>query len=293
MVAKAVARTGRAGEGGGGMTRLTESFVQVAGGACRIIEGGDGPRVGVMPGYGGLPRWNTFTETLARSRRVVLVSLPGFPGSGQQYEQFDDHLDWVSATFDLLDAADLQGCDLVASSVAGVVAWEVAALNPTFVRRLSMAAPYGLFDVEDPITDIFARTGPETAALLSRNLEHYTKSFGDPAEFDQILDWRMMNYRAASAAARLVWPFGDRGVAKRLHRIWAPVQLLWGADDAIVPLSYADRYLLGLTGQATKVVIEDAGHLVWIDQPEASARAVLAFLEQALESPGREPTLVN
>jgi pimeloyl-ACP methyl ester carboxylesterase len=275
------------------MTQLTERIVQVAGGPCRIIEGGQGPRVGVMPGYGGLPRWNAFTEILAQSRRVVLVSLPGFPGSGQQYEYLDDHLDWVSAAFDLLDAADLRGCDLLASSVAGLLAWEVAALDPTFVRSLSLASPYGLFDVEEPITDIFARTGSETPALLSRNSELYAQSFGDPADFDQILDWRMMSYRATSAAARLVWPFGDRGVRKRLHRVRAPVQLLWGADDAIIPPSYADRYVDGLKAGAMKVIIENAGHLVWIDQPEVSAHAVLGFLEQAPQARKREVDAVG
>ena len=80
------------------------------------------------------------------------------------------------------------------------------------------------------------------------------------------------------AAARIFWPFGERGLASRLHRIRIPVLLLWGAEDRIVQPSYVKRFASGLAGPVETVLVAGAGHQVWIDHPTASADAVLKFL---------------
>ena len=57
------------------------------------------------------------------------------------------------------------------------------------------------------------------------------------------------------------------------------VALVWGSDDRVVPASYAKRFSDGISGPTTVQTIEDAGHLVDVDQPEALAETILAFLE--------------
>ena len=91
------------------MSAPRERLVQVAGGECRIWEKGEGEPLGVLPGLGGLPRWAPFLDALAQERRVIVPSLPGFPGSGDQHRMLDGHLDWIAATLDLLEAAELSG----------------------------------------------------------------------------------------------------------------------------------------------------------------------------------------
>ena len=84
--------------------------------------------------------------------------------------------------------------------------------------------------------------------------------------------------RAAEAAARAFWPLGNTRLEKRLGLIVAPTLVLWGEKDAIQPPSYAAKFAKGVGG-ATKVQsIPGAGHLAYLDQPEAVARAVLAHL---------------
>ena len=80
------------------------------------------------------------------------------------------------------------------------------------------------------------------------------------------------------AAARVLWPFGERGLAKRLHRIRVPVLLLWGEGDRLVPPEYAKRFAAGLAGPVDTKILPGAGHQVWIDEPEASAAAIAEFL---------------
>jgi pimeloyl-ACP methyl ester carboxylesterase len=68
------------------------------------------------------------------------------------------------------------------------------------------------------------------------------------------------------------------GLAKRLHRITAPTLLLFGAEDRVVPASYAKVFADGIAGPTRIVSLAGAGHVADLDQPEAAAEAVLAFL---------------
>src|SRR5712692_193110 len=100
----------------------TTSTVDVNGFACRVWKKGDGPKLGFLAGFGGLPRWIPFLDVLARERTVVIPSLPGFPGGERGHTVLDAHLDWVLATRQLLTAAGLDGADLAGSSVGGSLA---------------------------------------------------------------------------------------------------------------------------------------------------------------------------
>ena len=261
------------------MTEPSERIVQVAGGPCRIWEKGEGELLGVLPGLGGAPRWSPFFEQLSRHRRVVVPSLPGFPGAGDQHREIDGHLMWLSATLDLLEASGLAGADLAAASVPAMLAADVAALAPGAVRRLVLSGAFGLYDNDDPTANIFATTSDEAAALQTGQPARYAEAFAPPEDEDESAEFQILQYRAAEAAARIFWPFGERGLAGRLHRIRVPVLLLWGAEDAVVQPSYAKRFARGLAGPVDTFLVPDAGHQVWIDQPEASASAVLEFLE--------------
>ena len=75
----------------------SERSLTVGGQAVRIMEGGDNPAappVVFFAGIGGLPRWVPFLESLAQTRRVVVPSLPGFPGA-EEFRHLDNLLDWI------------------------------------------------------------------------------------------------------------------------------------------------------------------------------------------------------
>lgn len=243
---------------------------------CRVWEKGEGELLGFLGGLRGLPRWTPFLERLAEQRHVVAPSLPGFPGA-LGHDQLDDVADWVSATLDVLEASGLDGADLVGASAGATLAAEVAAFSPATVRRLVLVAPFGLFDPEEPVTDIWAQKPRELPEVLSAHPERLEAALTAPQGADAT-EWEITLHRAREAAARLLWPFGDLGLAKRLHRVRAPTLLVWGEDDRVVPPSYAKRFAGGIGGWVEVREIADAGHVAEIDQPEAVASAVLAFL---------------
>jgi pimeloyl-ACP methyl ester carboxylesterase len=248
--------------------------VELNGFSSRVWRKGSGPKLGFIAGIGGLPRWIPFLDALAQERTVIVPSLPGFPGGERGHTVLDSHLDWVLATRQLLDKAGLAGADLAGSSVGGSLAAEIAAIWPQSVRRLALIAPFGLFDENDPATDPWAQRAPDVAGLLCADPARWEELKAAP-EGQNSPEWPIEQVRASEAAARIFWPLGNTKLEKRLPLISAPTLLLWGEQDRVMPRSYADRFAAGITGRSEIRTIPGAGHLAELDQPDATAVAIL------------------
>ncbi|HZK92320.1 MAG TPA: alpha/beta hydrolase [Stellaceae bacterium] len=258
------------------MTEPRTSTVEVNGASCRVWTAGAGPKLGFLAGYGGLPRWVPFLDALAKERTVIVPSLPGFPGGERGHVALDSHLDWLLATRQLLEGAGLAGADLAGSSVGGSLAAEVAALWPAMVRRLALVAPFGLFDAADPPTDPWAQRPGDIAGLFCADPAKWEALKAAP-EGQNSPEWPIEQTRASEAAARIFWPLGNTRLEKRLPLISAPTLLVWGAEDRLMPRSYADKFAAGIKGKTEITVIRGAGHLAEIDKPDETAAAVLQW----------------
>ncbi len=252
--------------------------VAVNGQPCRVWDKGDGRPLVFLAGFGGLPRWTECLERLAARRRVIAPSLPGFPGTaaiGPLYTQ----LDWLLATHDLIAGAGLARCDLMGVSLGSALAADAAAIWPNLVDRLVLVSALGLFDENEPSADPFAQRKGTLPQLLCADPERYV-SHTAIAEHADPVEWAVITTRAQEAAARLLWPLGDTGLAGRLGRIRCDTLLVWGAADRVVPASYRARFASGIAGKTRVEVIAAAGHMVDLDAPEALTQRVDAFLRE-------------
>jgi pimeloyl-ACP methyl ester carboxylesterase len=260
--------------------------IDVNGFPTRVWRKGTGPKLGYLSGFGGLPRWMPFLDELARTRTVIVPSLPGFPGGDRGHSILDSHLDWLLAVRELLDKAGLNGADLAGSSIGASLAAETAALWPSSVRRLALIAPFGLFDETNPPTDPWAQRGDAVPGLMCSDPEAY-KDMKTAPEGANSIEWPIEQVRASEAAARIFWPLGNTRLEKRLRLITAPTLLLWGENDRIMPRAYADVFAKGIAGPVTSGTVAGAGHLAELDRPEAVAAAILSFLgTRAQAAPG-------
>ncbi|MPY92800.1 MAG: alpha/beta fold hydrolase [Acidimicrobiia bacterium] len=255
---------------------VDEAVVDVRGHPARVWSKGHGEPLAWLAGPLGVPRWTPFLDRLADHRRVVVPSLPGFPGASD-YEHLDNVADWVTATLDLLDAAGVEGADLAGHSIGGSLAAEVAAFSRGSVRRLVLVSPYGLYDDERPPKNLWAmRSGPANMAM-SRDRARIEAQVAVPEGGDEV-EWPIEMQRAVVAGARMFWPLCDLGLGKRLHRVTAPTLVVWGEEDAALDGRYAERFADGISGPVTVARVAGAGHLVDLDAPDALADRIEGFL---------------
>ena len=267
---------------------MDERFVSCAGHRVRVWEKGTGEPLIFLAGFMGLPRWIRFLDLLAETRRVVVPSLPGFPGAAE-HRHLDDLGDWTAATLEILEAAVDGPVDLVASSVAGALALEAAAMHRPLVRRLVLIAPFGVYVDDEPATDPWAqRPGPDSyPTLLCAKPDRFQALWELPSSADEVsadegsmneIEWQILGVRAREASARYLWPLGDTGIMKRAYRLTQPMLLVRGSQDALIPRGCLEKLRDAAAGEVLLQEIAGAGHLVELDEPDALAAAIRQFL---------------
>ena len=199
---------------------------------------------------------------------VVVPSVPGFDGVAG-FQPRDEYLDWLTTFWDSIDATGATPCPVIGASLGGMIAAELAALRPEAVSALALLAPFGIADAEHPGFNLYGTpAGERMAHLFAKGVpDAFATRFADlgPEEAP------VAAYLSDVAAANILWPLGDRGTAKRLHRINQPRLTLWGDLDEINPVTNAASW-----GGAS--VIAGAGHLLEWDAPDEVATALLDFL---------------
>ncbi len=258
------------------MSELKTTTIDVNGHACRVWSKGSGPKLGWIAGYGGLPRWIPFLDKLAETRTVIAPSLPGFPGA-TGHTLLDTHLDWICAVREIFIKAGLEGADIAGSSVGASFVAEFAAMWPHKVNRLAMIAPFGLYDDKQPPADVWAQRPDDIPGLLCANPQIWKDLKAVPPGANSV-EWPIEQVRATEAAARVFWPLGNTRLEKRLPTIIAPTLLIWGAEDRVMPVNYAEWIAKTIKGKSQLKTIPGAGHLAELDQPAAVAKAITDFM---------------
>jgi pimeloyl-ACP methyl ester carboxylesterase len=225
--------------------------------------------IGIDPGTAALNR-------LAERLRVIVPTHPGF-GASERPPWMTTVDDLSYFYLDVLDALDLNAVILVGVSFGAWVAAEIAVKCTTRLSHLVMAGAVGI-KVGDretrDIADIFAMTEDEFNAAAFAEPGNGAKDYKSMAESDLLA-----TARNREQLARFAWsPYmHDPKLRHRLHRIGVPTLFLWGAQDRIVSADYGRRYCAAVPG-ARFELIDDAGHLPHIEQPEAFAGKVLDFI---------------
>jgi pimeloyl-ACP methyl ester carboxylesterase len=244
-----------------------------------VMEAGEGAPLVYFHSAGGLLPREPLLERLAARYHVYA---PVWPGYGQEPTEdlIEDMLDFTLHGWDLVDALGLERPVLAGHSMGGMIAAEMAALNPRGLEKLVLISPAGLWLDEHPIPDIFSTTPFQLSSLLfsdPKKGEAFLTGGVDFSDRDALREFMVGNARRLGTAGKILFPIPNRRLSKRLYRMTAPTLVVWGRDDALIPLPYLDRWR-ELVPQAESVIVEEAGHMVPYEQPEAVEQAVTAFL---------------
>ena len=242
---------------------------------------GAGPPLVYFHGPYGL-HWDPFLDSLTQHHQVFAPMHPGTDGKHHDAVRSLTTLsDLVVCYAELFDALGLEHAVVVGHSFGGMIAAEVAAVYPRFVDRLVLLSPIGLWRDDAPVTNWMMLDAPSLPGAM----------FADPdgpaareagAAFAKLLqepEAVAAHLWATACTGEFVWPIPDRGLKRRIHRISAPALVVWGREDAIVSRVYAEEFGRRLRDARVEIV-DGAGHLLHVEQPETVQGLVREFLAQ-------------
>lgn len=235
-----------------------------------VARAGKGPPLLYLHGAVGQKGWAPFLERLSQKYTVYAPLTPGF-GSATGLEHLADVADLTLFNLEVLRELGVTRAHVVGHFLGGMIAAEMAAASPSSINRLVLASPAGAWRDEEPVADLLALNADELSERLTATPEGAASLDGLA---DELARDRMQDI---AAAGKFLWPLPDRGLDRRAYRIKAPTMVLWGEQDRINPPSYAADFQ-NLIARSTTGTIANAGHLMMLEQPDAFAAAVGAFL---------------
>jgi len=280
--------------------------------SLNVRLGGKGEPILFLHGFPESHRtWRHQLDDLARDHRVVAPDQRGFgasdkPAGVEKYET--DKI--VADLMALADALEIDCFTLAGHDWGGAVAWLAALTHPDRVKRLVIVnAPHPLIFQRTLIEDEAQRAAAQymrafrsplmEAGIAAMGLEKFfEKSFGAHVDLAQIpeeerlaylRDWAqpdamtaMLNWYRASRievpavgedAALPAWTLSP------FPHLTMPVLVVWGLrDKALLPVQLGG--LEERVDDLRLVVVEDAGHFVPWEKPEAVTSAIRDFLAE-------------
>jgi pimeloyl-ACP methyl ester carboxylesterase len=269
---------------------LEERWMEARGGRIRYLVAGEGPPLVLVHGLGGsATNWCDLAPLLAERRRLLVPDLPGHGGSEPlpAVSGLQPYADRVAA---VMAREGVERAPVAGHSLGGLVVLRLALRRPELVSAIVLAGSAGLslggvwlrnlltaFTIVRPGRLAGRHRSLVARSRLLRRFVFGLVSVADPvgltdSAVDGFLAGQVLHTDTASAWRAL----RDDDPREELEHIRCPALVLWGAEDAQLPLDDAFEYARRL--RAPLRTIAGCGHLLIGERPGACADAIERFL---------------
>lgn len=280
----------------------TERFVDidVPPARLRIIEVGSGAPTVFIPGTPGTgPYWGALLREM-RGVRALLLDRPGW-GLSSAVDYSTDGYDALVAGIlaAVLGATNLDRVNVVGHSIGNVWALRLAAAHPERVDRVALIGGGPVVPEVVPPKFIKLLASPLGAVLVrlpqkAGQIRAMLRQSGHAATLDAgripdaFIEWRVAFHRLTesmrheremvrSLLGRGGWRAGLTFDDAELGQIRAPVLWTYGTADPVGSVEVWQR-AVGQLPNGELRLIEGAGHLPWLDEPQSTASHLSRFL---------------
>lgn len=247
-----------------------------------IKHAGRGAPVVYLGSFVGSGAWEPFLDALAQDWTVHAVEFPGSsPVDRAAIHQVETYWDLVLVVQEALDGLGLDRPALIGHSFGGMVAADLAAHFPDRFSKLVLISALGLWSDEEPVrtTELIASAPEDIPGFLFHDPTSPAagSALALPDDPDDAVRAIAAGVWAMACAGKFIWPIPDNGLAKRLHRITAETLVIWGREDKVVPVGYAERFGAAL-GTARVEILDACGHMPQIERRDDVVGLISGFL---------------
>lgn len=245
----------------------------------RYLEAGSGPPLVLVHGLASnaLQDWGRLVAPLARRYHVYAPDLPGF-GRSERPANADYSIPMqVEALRAFLEAVGVSRARVAGISMGGWIVARLAGEHPELVERLVVVAPAGMRPEDSapiPAEALLPRDEAGVRRLIA-TIRHKPPAAPSFLVRD-ILAERLREEWIVRRALESMRP-GKDWLNGTLARAEMPVLIVWGKQDALLPVAYAAS-LQAEFKHATLTVLDGCGHVPMADCPQQFDAVMTAFL---------------
>ena len=255
-------------------------------------EGNSGDSIPIVLIHGTGASLHTFDDWTARlkgNHRVIRMDLPGYGLTGPFPHRDYSIAQYVNFIKHFLEKIGVEQCIIGGNSLGGNIAWRFTSAHPEMVTKLILidATGYPLEAKSVPIAFKLAATPVFKEAITYITPKFIARSSVENvyADKSKVTDALAMRYFELTLRPGNRQAFIDRFAAVRekeayrqIADISQPTLILWGAQDLLVPVQYAEQFHEDLPND-TLVILDNSGHVPMEESPSRSVEAVIAFLK--------------
>jgi len=272
---------------------LAAGHLDVAGVSTAVIDtgrpgGAVAPPVlllhGSGPGVTATANWCPIIPAVSASRRVIAPDQLGFGGTATGERRTYGRTAWTDHALALLDTLEIGTVDIIGNSMGGAIALSIAAARPDAVRRMVLMGSMGVaMALPDGLDAVWGYTpGTEqmrqVIGLFAHNRDLIT---------DELVEMRYKaslnppvrdSWEAMFPVPRQRWVDDLALSGAELGAIRAPVLMVHGRDDRVVPWRSSSAQLVDLLTDARLHVLSGCGHWTMIERTADFLAVVQPFL---------------
>jgi 2-hydroxy-6-oxonona-2,4-dienedioate hydrolase len=260
---------------------LDYQYMQVGKLRARYLDAGSGKPVLFMHGLGGsIESWTNNIGELAKIMRVIAVDLPGFGLSDKPKMNYTIRFYRDFVVQFLKQLLRLEQVSIVGSSLGGHIAAEVVINHPSLVKKLVLISPAGALPRSfkgSPALWRYVRVVNAKSVQQVKQALFAVDNKPVADSYAQVMYEKFLMPGAKEAfLSALAGSARAPRLNSRLNRIKAPMLLLWGKEDYMIPVKFVEPFVR--MKNCRIILIENCGHRPHFEQPALFNKIVSDFL---------------
>lgn len=261
---------------------MDEKFITLDGNKIRYLESGKGTETIVLiHGLGAsAERWEFVIPEFSKTHRVIVPDLIGFGYSDKPLVDYTTEF-FTHFLAGFLDKLRIKKTNIIGSSLGGQITAEFTSNNQEVVENLVLVSPSGIMKHSTPALDAYVM-----AALYpdSEGAKNAFQMMAGPRQQvdskiieDFVTRMKLPNAKMAFMSTLLGLKNAEI-ISKSLMRITIPSLIIWGEDDPVIPIKYADEFVSCIQ-DCRFYMMDNCGHTPYVDDPRRFTKLVLDFLD--------------
>ena len=260
---------------------MEEKFLQIDGHKIRYLESGNSDQTLVLVhGLGAsAERWNNVIPIFSKNFKVIVPDLIGFGYSDKPLLDYTPEFfsDFLHKFF--IESA-IDDPFVVGSSLGGQISAEYASTRPSNVKKLVLVSPAGIMKQSTPALDAYIMAALYPNEQNAKNAFEMMEGSGNAVHSDIVSGFiermRLPNAKLAFMSTILGLKNSDP-LTEKLQKISAPTLVIWGSDDPVIPITYADSFVSSVE-DCRFFRMDGCGHTPYVQDPKTFSSRVMDFL---------------